>query len=146
VKKTRQIKKLVRVCDSIKSERALLPVLVRRVARIAAWLLLATITFATLGPAQERPQTSLGHNLEHILAFALLGVAFGLGYADRWLGVIVAAIPVIGLLEVMQLWAPGRHARLEDFVVNIVAFWAAFALALLLARTRGQPSRPAVDS
>jgi len=142
----RKIKKRERGCASIKSERALVHGLVRKVARVAAWLLLAAITFATLGPAHERPQTNLNHDLEHVLAFALLGVAFGLGYADRWLGVAIAAIPVIGLLEVMQLWAPGRHARFEDFVVNVLTFWAAFGLALLLVRARGQPSHPAVDS
>ena len=28
---------------------------------------------------------------------------------------------LIGLIEILQLWAPGRHARLEDFVVDALA-------------------------
>ena len=29
--------------------------------------------------------------------------------------------PCTGLIEILQLWAPGRHARLEDFVVDALA-------------------------
>jgi VanZ family protein len=102
--------------------------------RVLAWLLLAAITFVTLGSAQYRPQTTLNHDSEHALAFVLLGIAFGLGYSRRRLAMAAAAVPVIGLIEILQLWAPGRHARLEDFAVNLLTFWAAFAAAGLAAR------------
>jgi VanZ family protein len=35
------------------------------------------------------------------------------------------------VLEVLQLWVPGRHARLEDFVVDALATCAGFALAAI---------------
>ena len=60
---------------------------------------------------------------------------------------MLAAAPAIGALELLQLWVPGRHARLEDFVVNLVTFWVAFAVVsagLMLvefARTRPAPSQ-----
>ncbi len=99
--------------------------MIRLASRIAAWLLLGAITFATLGPAKDRPQTDLGHDTEHALAFVLLGIAFSVGYAHRRMSVAIAAAPVIGLIEILQLWAPGRHARLEDFAVNLLTFWVA---------------------
>jgi VanZ family protein len=102
--------------------------------RVLGWLLLAAIAFVTLGSAQYRPQTMLTHDSEHALAFVLLGIAFGLGYSRRRLAMAAAAVPVIGLIEVLQLWAPGRHARLEDFAVNLLTFWAAFAAAGLAVR------------
>jgi VanZ family protein len=38
-------------------------------------------------------------------------------------------VVLIGLLELLQLWMPGRHARLEDFVVDALAACAGMALA-----------------
>jgi VanZ family protein len=107
--------------------------------RAAAWLVFVAVVFVTLGAPQYRPTTELGHDAEHALAFVVLGLLFGLGYASNRLTVSVGAIPVIGLLEILQLWMPGRHARLEDFVVNLVTFWAAFAavcLALAIIRSK----------
>jgi VanZ family protein len=28
---------------------------------------------------------------------------------------------MIGVIEILQLWAPGRHARFEDFAVDALA-------------------------
>jgi len=91
------------------------------ILRICAWLLAAAIAFATLGPAQLRPHSDLGQNGEHAFAFVLLGLAFGLAYTQRRL--LTAAITVAGIggLEILQLWAPGRHARLQDFLVDALA-------------------------
>jgi VanZ family protein len=39
---------------------------------------------------------------------------------------------LIGLLELLQHWIPGRHARLSDFVVDALAACAGFVLAASL--------------
>jgi VanZ family protein len=97
--------------------------------KILAWLLAAAVAFATLGPPDLRPHSSLGQDGEHALAFVLVGLAFGLAYApQRWL-LSGMAVVLIGLLEIMQLWAPGRHARLRDFLVDALAACAGFALS-----------------
>jgi VanZ family protein len=96
--------------------------------RIFAWLLAAAVTFATLGPARMRPHSSLGQDGEHALAFFLVGVAFGLAYPRHRLLVATAAVIAIGAIEILQLWAPGRHARLEDFVVDALAACVGFAI------------------
>jgi VanZ family protein len=90
------------------------------ILRILAWLLAAAITFATLGPPRFRPHSNFGQDGEHAFAFVLLGLAFGLGYAQHRLLTCAIAVAGIGGLELLQLWAPGRHARLEDFVVDAV--------------------------
>jgi VanZ family protein len=41
----------------------------------------------------------------------------------------VVAVTGIGLIEILQLWAPGRHARLEDFVVDALAACVGIAVA-----------------
>lgn len=103
--------------------------------RIFAWLLAATVTFATLGPPRFRPQSELGQNGEHALAFVLLGLAFGFAYTQYRLLTAATAVVGIGLIEILQLWAPGRHARLEDFVVDALAACAGLAMAAGLGWT-----------
>ena len=79
--------------------------------RVFAWLLAAAVAFATLAPPESRPHSDLSQNGEHAVAFVLLGLAFGLAYAQRRLLTAATAVAMIGLIEILQLWVPGRHAR-----------------------------------
>ncbi|MDD1517772.1 MULTISPECIES: VanZ family protein [Bradyrhizobium] len=97
--------------------------------RTFAWLLAAAVTFATLGPPGLRPHSTLGQDGEHALAFIMVGLAFGLAYPRRRLLIAAAAVILIGVLELMQFWAPGRHARLEDYLVDAATACLGFALA-----------------
>jgi VanZ family protein len=106
--------------------------------RIIAWLLTAAVTFATLGPAHYRPHSPLGQDGEHALAFVLVGLAFGLAYPRRRLLTASIAVVLIGVLELLQLWMPGRHARWEDFVVDALAACLGIAAAAMLDRTRSR--------
>lgn len=91
------------------------------ILRLLAWGLAAAIAFATLGPADHRPHSNLGQNGEHALAFVLLGLAFGLAYTRNRLLTAAFVVVFTGVIEVLQFLAPGRHARLEDFVVDALA-------------------------
>jgi VanZ family protein len=115
------------------------------ILRLFAWALAAAVAFATLGPPSLRPHSELGQNGEHAFAFVLLGLAFGLAYRrNRWLTAIIAMV-MIGLVEILQFWAPGRHARWSDFVVDAMAacigLAVAAALAWLIQRSRPQASQ-----
>jgi len=99
------------------------------ILRVFAWVLAAAVAFATLGPPGYRPHSDFGQNGEHALAFILIGLAFGLAYAQRRLLTAAIAVAMIGLIEILQFWAPGRHARLEDFVVDALAACAGLAVA-----------------
>ena len=99
------------------------------ILRLFAWGLAAAIAFATLGPAEQRPHSNLGQNGEHALAFVLLGLAFGLAPIRNRVLTACFVIAFTGLIEVLQFWAPGRHARLEDFVVDALAACAGLAVA-----------------
>jgi VanZ family protein len=99
------------------------------ILRIVAWLLAAAVTFATLGPPRFRPHADLGQDGEHALAFILVGLAFGAAYRRHRLPATVLAVAGIGLLEILQLGAPGRHARLDDFVVDASTACIGLAIA-----------------
>ena len=99
------------------------------VIRLSAWLLAAAVAFATLGPPNYRPHSQLGQDGEHALAFVLIGVAFGLAYRSHRLLTTGVAVMLIGALELAQFVAPGRHARLEDFIVDAAAACIGFGLS-----------------
>ena len=100
------------------------------ILKLFAWCLAAAVAFATLGPPGYRPQASyLGQDGEHALAFLLLGLAFGLAYTRNRLFTAAIAVGLTGLIEILQFWAPGRHARLEDFLVDAIAACIGLAAA-----------------
>jgi VanZ family protein len=111
------------------------------VLKLFAWCLAAAVAFATLGSPEYRPHASiLGQGGEHALAFVLVGLAFGVAYTRNRLLPAAMVIGFTGLIEVLQFWAPGRHARLEDFLVDALAacvgLAAAAAFDLIVKRTR----------
>jgi VanZ family protein len=114
------------------------------ILRLFAWGLAAAVAFATLGPAEQRPHSSLGQNGEHGLAFVLLGLAFGLAHTRNRLHTATFVIAFTGVLELLQFLAPGRHARMEDFVVDALAASLGLAAAMALDWTlrRTQRSMP----
>jgi VanZ family protein len=81
------------------------------------------------GAAALSPAFHLGQDGEHALAFVLIGLAFGLAYRQHRLLTSVISVVMIGALELLQLWVPGRHARLEDFIVDALAACVGFAVA-----------------
>src|ERR1700755_2541378 len=102
------------------------------ILRIIAWLLTAAVTFATLGPARLRPHSDLGQDGEHAFAFLLVGLAFGLAYTGNRVRTAAISVVMIGVLELLQLFVPGRHARLEDFIVDALTACVGFVLTALL--------------
>ncbi len=100
--------------------------------RLFAYALAAAVSFATLGPPGLRPHSNLGQNAEHALAFGLVGLAFALAYPRH--RSLAAGLTVVfaGVLELLQLFVPGRHARLEDFLVDALATLAGFAIVSII--------------
>ena len=96
--------------------------------RLFAWLLAVAVTFATLGPPQDRPHSNLGHIGEHSAAFILLGLAFALAYPRHRLLAARTIVIMTCLLEFLQLIVPGRHARIGDLVVDTLAALVSFAI------------------
>lgn len=102
------------------------------IMRLVAFALSACVGFATLGPPDLRPHLPIGQNEEHALAFVLIGLAFTLGYPHQRTTVLILSVVMIGGLELLQLAAPGRHARWEDFLVNTLATSAGYAVIALI--------------
>jgi VanZ family protein len=100
-----------------------------KIVRIAAWLLVVAIVVMTLGPPTVRPVS--GFSLEHVAAFALLGLTFALAYPGRRLLLSLIGAAVVAVMEILQLIVPGRHAYFRDFIINAGAACAGIVLAIL---------------
>ncbi len=107
-----------------------------KISRMAAWLLVLAAIVLTLGPQKVRPYTGIHHDLEHALALALAGLAFGLGYPNHRKILAVLAVVAVAMMEILQQWVPGRHAYFSDFVINASGACAGIAVAALLDRLR----------
>jgi VanZ family protein len=101
--------------------------------RIFAWLLASAIIFVTLGPIGYRPNSGLEKDSEHLLAFILVGLVFGLAYPRRRRFAAGMSVVAIGVLEALQFLVPARDARLEDFAVKALASCAGIAIAGLIS-------------
>ena len=89
--------------------------------KIVAWLLLLSIIVLSVVPPTFRPVTVLPHGIEHLTMFSVTGLAFGIAYACRYRHTIALVLFAVGFatgIELFQLFIPGRHARLSDFIVD----------------------------
>jgi VanZ family protein len=107
-----------------------------KIVRIAAWALAAAIAILSLVPPALRPGTGAPHSVEHFTIFAATGFAFGLGYRDRHHLLAVLLVIFSGSIEIAQLFVPGRHARLSDFIIDAIAACIGLIIASLSAPTR----------
>jgi VanZ family protein len=96
--------------------------------RICGWFLAALIVVLSLVPSWLRPVTGAPHNVEHFAIFALTGAAFAIGYRPTS-KVAAGLVLFAGAVELAQLFDPGRHARLSDFIVDAVAALIGLAVA-----------------
>ena len=99
-----------------------------------AWALIAAIFDLSLVPPSLRPVISAPHDFEHFAIFALCGVAFGLGYRAAYLFQATALVAFSGLIEILQLLTPGRHARMIDFTVDAIAICVGVLIAWLVLK------------
>lgn len=103
--------------------------------RLVAWSLAIVIVILHVVPPTHRPVTAASHNVEHLAIFLALGLAFGLGFARRARPLVVALPLYCLIIEAMQYWVPGRHARVLDLLVNVTSVLVGLGLAVVITRT-----------
>jgi len=109
---------------------------VTRLFQAGGWLCLAAIGALSLVAPSMRPVTFLPHSFEHVAIFALAGLALGLGYPNRAASQMIALTLFAAAVELAQFYAPGRHPRLSDFVVDALAACAGVVVASMLAHLK----------
>jgi VanZ family protein len=105
-------------------------------------VLLLLISILSIVPPTFRPVTVFPHSIEHLGIFLPVGLAFGMRGPTRLLFWIVALNFHVFAVELLQLWVPGRHARVSDFIVDAVALSLGLGIGLVIARMTSHCSRP----
>jgi VanZ family protein len=95
--------------------------------------LTAAIVILSVVPPSLRPQTSAPHSVEHFTILAVTGFAFGLGHKRRHDLIAILLVIFSGAIEIAQLFVPGRHARLCDFIIDAVAACIGLVMASLFS-------------
>src|SRR6478752_4727738 len=92
----------------------------KRLSQVLAWVLICGIVGLSIVPPDYRVITNLPRLVEHCSMFLLTGLAFGVGYPYRYPVQSVALVLFAAAVELLQVWIPGRHARLSDFVAGVL--------------------------
>jgi VanZ family protein len=108
----------------------------QNLARAAAWFMLAAIILFSVVPPELRPVTRIPHIVEHASIFLFDGLVFGIAYFAYLRWSIISAVVVCAGVELLQLMAPGRHARLSDFIVDASAACLGIVAGQYLMRIR----------
>ena len=106
--------------------------LILRVFAVALIVALAALSWL---PAQSIVRTGIAGQLEHLIAYAGTTIVVGLAFHRRLPLRVQCGLLILlaGILEVGQLYAPGRHASVVDFAFSAAGTMlggASIALAL----------------
>jgi len=85
-----------------------------RVVAIAS--VVAIIVLSTL-PGSERPHVLHSGNLEHFIAYTCTALLLVVGFGHRWRAVAMLSL-ASALLEVAQIWIPGRSAGVDNCLAS----------------------------
>lgn len=112
-----------------------LALLLVRLARIAGWAGIAAITILSLVPGSERPHTGFPGQAEHFAAYACTGFVISLAYIGLrtrlifWFCLATAS----GVFEILQIWIPGRNARIQDALASTLGLTTGLLIGATLA-------------
>ena len=92
-----------------------------RILRVFALLLIVVLAVLSWLPAQSIVRTGMVGQLEHLIAYAGTTVVVALAFHRRLplraqCGLLIL---LAGILEVGQLYAPGRQASVVDFAFSV---------------------------
>jgi VanZ family protein len=96
---------------------------------VVVFVVILVLTFV---PPALRPLSGLPHDVEHLAIFFLLGGAFALGYRGHAWALGLMGIGGAATLEIIQIFTPGRHARLRDFLVDVLGICVGIVAATSL--------------
>ena len=84
-----------------------------------AWVCIIGLAVASWTPGQEMIRTGYNTRLEHAVAYLIAGIATIIAYPRKPIWLIVAGLcAYAGILELGQMYVPGRHAAVLDWIAS----------------------------
>jgi VanZ family protein len=92
----------------------------RRASGLIAALCILLLVTLSLVPGDERPHTGYSGRYEHFAAYFLTAIPMWFACASRnsRVGAMLGLSALAGILEVLQLWIPGRNAAVLDWAMS----------------------------
>jgi VanZ family protein len=87
--------------------------------KMTAWLCIIGLAVASWTPGEEMVRTGLNTRLEHTVAYLIAGIATIIAYPRKPVWSIAAILcAYAGILELGQMYIPGRHAAIVDWIAS----------------------------
>jgi VanZ family protein len=104
-------------------------------------LAFAGVLYGSLVPGQYRPRSGLDGHIEHAFAYAVSTATFlpFLSTLQQLLIVGGGMLALAGVLELAQLWIPGRSCRLTHFLASAAGALVPVIAGLIYLLVAGQP-------
>ncbi len=102
--------------------------------RVSFYAAAAVVGALSLVPGRAMPPTDISDKLEHLLAYAALGLV-GVASARNGNRAILSILGIIAFgiaIEVLQLFTPGRHAEVGDALANAAGALIGGAIAFAM--------------
>ncbi len=109
----------------------------RRAARIGFWVGAACVTVFSLIPAVELPAFGWSDKVQHLVAYAVLAVLGGIGWAASAVARRRMALGLVALgvvIEIAQGFVPGRLPELLDGIANVAGVAAGVSVTAAARR------------
>jgi VanZ family protein len=105
---------------------------VRCLLRAGFYAASTLVAIFSLVPSGALPPTSIGDKVEHVIAYAVLGL-LGAASSERGVMRVILGLAVFGVaIEMLQAFSPGRAPDPLDVVADIIGSGLGCSLALLL--------------
>lgn len=106
----------------------------RRIAGMAGLACLPVLVWLSWIPKEWEMRTGAAGQVEHLLAYAGTAGLLGLGFSRMPVWRLALALAILaGILEIGQLWVPGRTAQVVDFAASAGGAFIGLAAARALA-------------
>jgi VanZ family protein len=106
--------------------------------RFIAWACVVGLAVASWTPGQEMLRTGFNTRLEHVGAYLIAGIVVIVAYPRRPAWSIAAILcAYAGILELGQVYIPGRHAALLDWLASSSGVLCAWVAVSAFQRRRG---------
>lgn len=99
---------------------------------------MAAIVALSLVPGDFRPHIGSSNHIEHFAAYFATVLLLARGYFEtpRFIVIALSLTVLAAVLEIAQLWVPGRMGRVTDFAGGILGIWIGIAGATFVRRAR----------
>jgi VanZ family protein len=101
-----------------------------RTVQILAYVAVAGIIVLSLVPGSARPQTGAPGQGEHVIAYLITALLFGMrsNSVSNLIALGIVLVAGAGALEFAQQWVPGRNAQLGDFIASSIGILIGLAI------------------